>query len=440
MFRRLGPASLPAIAVLAESGTAFGHGIGAASEPPVPLGPAIAVATALLVGLAMALGARRREPRLEAPVAARPFGPGGLLAVGERVGRTLGAVGLVVVAAGTVIRAGDGIGLAPVLVWVVWWLVLPMTSLVAGNVHRLVGPWWWVDRFGRPAPVRDLGLWPAVVALWVVVWAQLVWPLVEPTMPIDTATFLGIGALALTAHLVVAARFGVPVALADPVAVNVRLFSAIAPFGAVDGRPARRRWLTAVPALPRWPGLAAFGVVGIGTVAYDGLASTRWWRDTFPDLWDTGWFATVALAAVPAALGLLWTLTAWGAARAGGRRVAETSTLFAHVLVPVLAAWFVSHHLTLALFEVQLLATAIVDPFARAGGADATGIVVWLGPTTVWWLLVGAVVAGHAAAIVLIHDRAVTRLGASRALPAEYAMLVFVLVLNALALVVVHAA
>ena len=73
-------------------------------------------------------------------------------------------------------------------------------------------------------------------------------------------------------------------------------------------------------------------------------------------------------------------------------------------------------------------------------GADATGIVVWLGPTAVWWLQVGAVVAGHAAAILLVHDRAVTRLGPSRALPAEYAMLVFVLVLHALALAVVYAA
>jgi hypothetical protein len=440
VLRRLGPASLPAIVVLAGPGPAVAHGIGAASEAPVSLGTTVAVATALLVGLALALGSRRPEPRLEAPVAARPIGSARLLQVAERGGRTLGALGLAIVVAGVAVRAGDGIGLAPVLVWVVWWLVLPMTALVAGNVYRFVGPWWWVDRLGRPAPGRDPGLWPAVGALWLVGWAQLVWPLVEPTTPIDTSTFLGLGAVALTAHLVVAARFGVPVALADPVAVIVRLLSAIAPFGSVDGRPARRRWLTAVAALPRRSGLAAFLVIGTAMVAYDGLTSTRWWRETFPDLWDTGWFTTLGLAVAPAALGLLWAVTAGTVARQAGRRVAEASSLFAHVLVPVFAGWFVSHYLTLALFEVQLLATAAVDPFARAGGADATGIVVWLGPVTVWGLQVGAVVLGHAAAIVLAHDRAVARLGASRALPAEYAMLVFVLALDALALALVYAA
>lgn len=417
------------------------HGLGGRSDLPLPLSYVLVGAGTLVVGTFLFLAVMWTEPRLQGGPRFRRLVGRSTMSGGERVGRSIAVAALAVVVLGAVVPAGDGVTLATVLVWVVWWVGVPTAAALAGNLHRFVNPWWWVDRRHRAdGPGRRWGVWPAVAAFWLVVWLELVWPLVDPLVALDTTRLLGIAAIAFSGYLVWAATVGVPHALADPFAVFGRALSGIAPLGALRGEGGYRGWLKALPVLPRWPGMATFMVLAVGTVVYDGVSSTPWWRETFP-AWDEWWFATIALAVVPAAFGGLYRLASWVAARRTELTTTEVARSFAHTLAPIALAWFVSHYVTLLLFEGQLLPSAIADPFARSGGADTGGIAYWVSPATVWWVQAAITVVGHMLAVLLAHDRALAVLGSEEdAVAGQYAMLVLMVALTGFALAVLAAA
>lgn len=434
MCRRLGPIAALATLAVAAPTPAAAHGIGARSDLPVPLPYVLVGAGAVLATVFMWLVLLQSEPRWQSVPDVRPVTGPEPIRWGERVGRTVAVAAVVVVALGAVVPAGDGVTLPQILVWVVWWLAIPFAVVVAGNLHRFVNPWWWVDRLHRPGRGRGWGVWPAVFALWVAVWVALVWPLVDPNVALGTTGVLGLGAIAFTGYLVGAARLGVPHAQADPFFVTVRAFSAIAPLGARDDRGGVRRWLGALSVLPAWRGLSAFWILTIGAVVYDGLSATPWWRDTFGDIRDAWWLGTAALVVVPTVLGALYGVAAWAGSRASTASPTAVARAFAHVLVPVAVAWFVSHYLTLVAFEGQLLWSSLADPFARAGGADVTAIVTWLSPTVVAWMQAVIVVGGHLLAVALAHDRALALAGPEGAPGLEFGLQVLLIVLALAAL------
>lgn len=83
---------------------------------------------------------------------------------------------------------------------------------------------------------------------------------------------------------------------------------------------------------------------------------------------------------------------------------------FIFSLVLIATAYVAAHYLTLLLFEGQAISYLASDPLGRGWdlfGTAAAGIdSSLLGPTAVWCVKVGLVVAGHVAGLVLAHDRA----------------------------------
>ena len=169
----------------------------------------------------------------------------------------------------------------------------------------------------------------------------------------------------------------------------------------------------------------------IGTVTFDGFSQGRFWTDLTADLGE-------GAAKLPPRPGC-WRASCWWAAstRSGSPergRWAATSTrerlrgAFVHSLVPIAMVYVAAHYLTFLLFEGQAVVYLISDPLGEGwnllGTATAAIDYGVLGQTAVWYLQVGVVVAGHVAALVLAHDRALALYPGSRlAVRSQYWML-----------------
>jgi hypothetical protein len=344
------------------------------------------------------------------------------------------------------VAGNDAIGsrnLAPLMVWVAFWLIIPFLGVILGNIYTGLNPWrtlavWLgLDGLERTEAVRRWGVWPAAAVLVAFAWLELVYP--------DSATpsTVGIAALVYTVYLLVLiARLGTNTALTigDAFTPYNRLLSSISPYGRnPEGQLVRRGWLRALPVLPAWRGLAPFVIVMIGTVSYDGLSATEWWGTVTGTFGSTLLGETVLLLALTALIGAGFYLACTAATWLGGGGVpaASVASRFAHTLVPIAFAYAFAHYFTLILFEGQQLISNVSDPFGL--GWDLFGtrdykINFFLGPIPVWYIQVGIIVAGHVAGVILAHDRALADFKGIGAVRSQYAMLLLMVLLTSLGL------
>ena len=86
--------------------------------------------------------------------------------------------------------------------------------------------------------------------------------------------------------------------------------------------------------------------------------------------------------------------------------------------MPIALVYVVAHYLTFLVFEGQAIVYLASDPlgegwdlFGTAVGDDRLRV---LSQNAAWYLQVGFVVAGHVAALILAHDRALVLYSESR--------------------------
>ncbi len=129
-----------------------------------------------------------------------------------------------------------------------------------------------------------------------------------------------------------------------------------------------------------------------------------------------------------------------GARTVGGGFDARTlARAFIHSLVPIAAVYVAAHYLTFLVFEGQAIRYTAADPFGQGwdlfGWADAAINYGVLSQNATWYLQVAVVVAGHVAALVLAHDRALALYGQPRmAVRSQYWMLGIMIGFTGLAL------
>jgi hypothetical protein len=424
------------------------HGIGGRSDLPVPFSVLVTAAAAVLVVTFLLLSVAWTRPRLQD--GPRYNGPSTSVP-GRRLLGALGVLGLFLVI-GQVIPVLLGVEtsptsptVAPVLVWVVFWLVIPFGAAIFGNWYADVNPWrtlgeiFGVGRMERIGLPVKLGVWPALAALLGFVWLELVSPSSGDPVVLGVAALVYTVAV-LLAMVLVGRETGLTVF--DAFTPYNRLISAISPVGRkASGGLVWRGWLRSLAVVPEWPGLWVFVVTMIATVSYDGASGAAWFQMITGDLGDTLSGKTFLLAASVNLIALAYYLACVAAARlAGGtwtaRRVAQR---FAHTLVPIALAYAVSHYLTLILFEGQQLISAISDPFGLGWdlfGTAGLGVNYFLTSSTpIWFLQVGFIVMGHLVGIVLAHDRSLHDFGRG-AVRSQYAMLVLMIALTSLGLLI----
>jgi hypothetical protein len=431
------------------------HGIGVVRDLPIP-------AVYFFVGAAAVLGVSFvllvflwRTPLLEAHAEGRKL-PDALsqliLSRGVRVVLGAFSVGLLALTFATALfgTTVELLNFAPTFVYVIFWLGIPLLSMLLGNVWSVLSPWraladaavWVIELGGREArPVLEWtgrwGRYPAAAALFAFVALELAHP--RPAYP----RTLGI-AVALYSYWALAGmavygrdawtRYG------EGFAVAFGLLARMAPFAARD-RAVVVRWpFTGLAGDDRIRGTLFFVAVLLGSTSFDGFSRSSTWQDLVSDLrveladssqrtidLATTFLNLGGLAFFVAAI-LATYLAAVAAAERLGRVDRSLVPDFVLPLVPIAAAYLVAHYFTLFLIQGQFIITLISDPFGRGwdlfGTVDFAPNLAIVAPETVWYVQVGALVVGHVAGLAIAHDRAVAVFRGRRvALEAQLPML-----------------
>jgi hypothetical protein len=430
------------------------HGIGEVQDLPVPGWLFLWGGAVVLVLSFIALGALWKRPLLERHAAGRPL-PAGL----ERVLRSTalrvltGAIsaGLLVLVFLTALigEPSPAENLAPTFVLVIFWLGLVPVQVLFGNVWSVLNPWraiadavawlWRTAGFDWTSPLRypeRLGVWPGAFALFCFAVYELVYT--EPADPRALALAIAIYSYAMWFGM---AAFGRREwdEHANGFTVYYGLFARIAPVGERDGRLVVRKPFTGLGGSDPTPGLLAFVAVMLGSVAYDSVSRLGFWQDWNADLQrpyilddpDTAELIAMGLGLVALVACVAFVALAFH----GATRVAEAMTdadrpltsEFLQSLVPIALVYAVAHYFTLLVIQGQYGYVLASDPFGYGwdlfGTFDYAPNIAPFAPNTIWYVQVGALVAGHVVGLAAAHDRAVALLAERDALRSQYAML-----------------
>jgi hypothetical protein len=449
LIRRFGVIFLLAsLAVIAAPSVALAHGIGGRLDLPVPLSYFVVGAGVVLVISFVALALLWPTPRLQDGPRSEPA------RFTKRRGWVLPSLGVLslLLVIGQLFPPLLGLEtdptrptIAPVLVWVVFWLVVPFAGALIGDWYTDINPWrslgrgLRVGRGERLGLIDSVGVWPAAFLLVAFTWLELVSP--DSGSPVTLGTAALVYTLALMGAMAYAGR-ETGLAVFDAFTPYNRLFSSISPLGrSAEGRLIWRGWLRALTVLPAWRGLPAFVVVAIGTVTYDGASATASFQAAMGDFGQTVLGETLLLIGCVLGIGAAYWIASWAAARmvGGGTTPSRVAARFAHTLVPIALAYALAHYMTLIVFEGQQLIAAVSDPFALGwdlfGTADRKVDFFITAAEPVWYAQVAVIVTGHVLGVILAHDRALGDFGAE-AVRSQYAMLLLMVSLTTLGLLI----
>jgi hypothetical protein len=454
----LGTVAVGAAAVVPEP--ALAHGLVGRQDLPIPRWLFGWGAAAVLIVSFVALAVLWPKPRLEDPEEKR------LASLPRFLDPLCGAIGVALLA--LVVYAGYAgsqtatANLAPTFVYVLFWVGIPVFSLLLGDVFAAFNPWraiargasWVAGRFSgaTPEPLaypERLGRWPAALGIAVFVWVELI------ASNGDQPSVLATLALAYTAvQLVGMSLYGIDVwtSRADAFAVYFSLFARLSPLRWERGVLFGRRALSGVTSIDLVPGTVALVVVMIGTTTFDGFSDGPLFASIAPGLTDAVAALgisqatalqvafTIVMIGVIAAIGGLYAIGVAGMRSVGNARDrGALAGRFAHTLVPIALAYVVAHYFSLLAYQGQATAYLASDPLGDGadlfGTATATIDYAWISATGIWYVQVGALVAGHVAGLVLAHDRALTEFDDVRsATRSQYWMLAIMVAFTSLGL------
>jgi hypothetical protein len=165
-------------------------------------------------------------------------------------------------------------------------------------------------------------------------------------------------------------------------------------------------------------------IASIGTTTFDG-AQEGAFQGGIEGVWewlvDVGFgnlaaqriSGTIFMLLCVAGIGLVYLIGIRGMASvAGAPSVEKLRSGFAHTLIPIAFAYLAAHYFSLFVFQEQAqftyllsdpLGTATTDLFGTASGGIDFRL---LSANAIWYVQVGALVAGHVVALTLAHDRA----------------------------------
>ncbi|MCA1693018.1 MAG: hypothetical protein LC733_12795 [Actinobacteria bacterium] len=357
-----GVAVLTAGAVLATAPPASAHGLGSRGDLPLPIWMfAYGAAAALLISFA-GLAVFWRTARLEGGIEGRVLlEPGEATRAIAAAGRALGLGLFVLVFVAAAFGDPDTAdNLAPVFVYVVFWVGLTLVSALVGDVWRILNPFDTLAALGQrlrpnrrqPSDYR-LGHWPALAGLVAFVWLELIYPYrAEPrTLAVAIAVYTAV-VLAGTA------RWGRAwLRQGEAFTVFFGLLSHIGPLYADNaGRIRARPPLAGLVGLKPDAGAQAIVIVALGSTSFDGLSRTRFWADLTRDyeLWQNVVLSTVGLVWAMSVVTLAFVGAMRITARLHRRRHPELTSAFAHSLVPIAFAYALAHYFSLLVFEGPL--------------------------------------------------------------------------------------
>jgi len=324
--------------------------------------------------------------------------------------------------------------IAPVFVWVIWWVGMAFISALLGNVWSLVNPWKilfdWSGKLLSSSRTKaeypaKWGYTPALILFLIFAWLELIseqgenpqnlaWLIVAYSV----ITWIGMARYGRDNWL----RYG------ETFSVVFGLFARFAPVIGRNGSWHLR--LPSVGLLSDQP-LPMSGVVFVllllATVTFDGILETPLWanildgiatsqilRPMLLALQESGvnlliLIKSLALVLLPALFAGVYLLVCRAIARAGGDslRTPQVAGYFVLSLIPIAIAYHLSHYLSYLLIAGQNIIPLVSDPFGSGWDLFGTrnyrvdiGIV---SAKVVWDVAVNAIVLGHVMAVYVAH-------------------------------------
>ncbi len=417
-------------ALLLAPAPALAHGLVGKTDLPIPRWLFAWAAAVVLVVSFVALATLWPKPRLE------QLRERALLRVPRVLDPVCGLIGIalyaVVVYAGFTGNQEATANLLPTWIYVIFWVGLAFASILVGDVFRVFNPWRALARAAaRVLPARSeplpypawLGRWPAVIGLFGFAWLELVYTNkdIPQTLAILSVAYAVVQIVGMSLYGIETwSRRG------DAFSVYFGLLARLAPLRWADGRLRVRPPFVGAAGLEVLPGTVALLGVMIGSTSFDGFSVGSVWVGSgqlFSDLQnffvDAGvavepageLASTVGLLAMIGVIAGLYHLGVLGMrSLGGGLRTGALAGRFVHSLVPIAAAYLIAHYFSLLVYQGQAIGYLASDPLGRGdnllGTATQTIDYTVVAANVIWYVQVAALVIGHAAGLMLAHDRA----------------------------------
>ena len=449
MRRSLLAVSVVSAVLVIGASPAWAHGVGERGDLPLPLGFFTWGAAIALIISFVALRVLWPKPRLDdasvghlLPKWVQAAAPAGRIVL-----RIVGlAFYLVVFTAAWFGLDTPAANIAPVSLYVVFWVGGPILAALAGDVWAALNPFdtiaaGWERLRPRPqaapsaGPGADgeddadepgFGNWTAAIGIFSFVWLELAYH--DAASPRAVAVWL---TLYSVANLAGAVRWGRGwLRYGEGFAALFGLIAHVAAFfRADDGGLQWRVPLSGLSDVLIRAGLPALVLVTLGSTGYDGLSGTRWWADTIGARqgWDATFVATLGLVWVIAVVAGIWYLACALVGRIGERDGRSMAQVFAPSLIPIVLAYSVAHYFSLLVFEGQDFYALASDPYGQ--GWDLFGTATYgvdytaVSTRTISYVQAAAIVIGHILGVVSAHDRAVSIWDPRRAERTQYPLL-----------------
>ena len=437
--RRILVATAAALAMgAALPAAASAHGLVGRADLPIPEWLFAWAASVVLIVSFVGLAVLWRAPQLQGPHE-RP-----LVRVPQVLDILCGLLGIA--AFGVVVYAGfAGVqsvptaNLEPTVIYVIFWVGVPVSSALVGDFFRAFSPWraiargvaWiarTVSRDDPPAPLPYpgwLGRWPAAVGIAIFAWVELCY-----TNRDDPSTLAIMALLYAAFQLVGMALYGIETwsDRADAFGVYFGLLGRLSVLTRHGDRIYLRRLLSGVPSLTVYPGTIALLVVLLGSTTFDGASLGPLWTSIAPHLQDffsnlgasleisLELASTVGLLCGFALVSAVYWLGILGMRSVGGGHPArELARQFVHTLIPIAFAYALAHYFSLLAYQGQAMKFLISDPLGHGsdifGTAHSSIDYNVISATGIWYVQVGALVIGHVCGLILAHDRALVVYG-----------------------------
>ena len=426
----------------------FAHGIGSRGTLPLPLWQFSWAAIAALVLSFAGLGALWKTPKLSVSSTGTVIsGSPVLVKAGTGVARVVGmALFLITTAAalfGTDI-GGESVNLAPVTIYVILWVAIPVASALVGDIWKALNPF---NTIGLLFPEGDADdapkhQWVAVALMFGFLFLELAHP------SGDSPRILGWSILAYSVVMIAGmVRYGrIWLDRADAFGIAFTMIAAIAPVWVDDDSNLRLRLpLSGLSTIEVRPGTMMLILTILGGTSFDGFSESPIYTDIIgrPNGWSAVPALTIGLIAMILIAAVLYWTGSRATAKVTGISQEEAADVFAPSLVPIVWAYAVAHYAQLLVDQTQSFVFRLSNPF---GNFNAQGE-----PTTDWfgnaagvvdlnlidvdfvsWIQALSIVIGHVLAVMYAHDLAITRFDHARAAKSQQTML-FVMVLYSVA-------
>lgn len=307
----------------------------------------------------------------------------------------------------------------PVLIWSLWWILLPPIQALIGDLWHTLNPWRGLVRVlpsaQIPLPAR-WSCWPAVVSF--IAFAAFMTADPAPDDPARLATILG---LYWTATLILCLIFGEAwLQRGEGISVIMTLLARLAPVAKGKIGLWGHQLVGASPL--DWSRCCLL-IAALGTGSFDGLNETFAWLAMigvnpleFPGRSAVMWHSIGGLVVAILALGLvLAACIALGLKAAPIKGFSPVFRSLVPTLVPIAIGYHIAHYLTSFLVGSQYSALVISRAFGGPEFYVTTGFFNTPGTIRVIWLSqASAIVIAHMLAVLISHAIALHLMGSHR--------------------------